>query len=219
LEHFVQSHLLSISDSPLVLAIDEADRLLQTDFYNDFFGLLRGWYNLGAEEGPWKKLSIVLVISTEPHLFIRDLHQSPFNVGLPLNLQDFNEAQVRILNQRYGTPVQEDDLPKLMHLCNGHPYLTRKALYTMAVRKLTWADLTRLAATDNSPFADHLNHQYHLLSNNSQLKKALKQLIHAQRRPTEPALTSLLRAGLVKKIGQTYMPRCELYRLYFERKL
>jgi hypothetical protein len=174
---------------------------------------------MGADEDEWKKLSIVLVISTEPHLFIRDKHPSPFNIGLRLNLRDFNEAEVRDLNQRYGTPVQEDDLPKLMKLINGHPYLTRKALYTMAVRKLTWADLARLATADNSPFADHLNHQFNLLSNNPDLKKVLNQVLHSKRRLTEQALSPLLRAGLVKKIGQAYMLRCELYRLYFEPRL
>jgi hypothetical protein len=88
-------------------AIDEADRLLSTPFYSDFFALIRSWYNASAYDDLWQKLTIVLVISTEPFLLISDLNQSPFNVGLKVYLNDFDETQVWDLNQRHGTPVHE----------------------------------------------------------------------------------------------------------------
>ncbi|MBN1219126.1 MAG: AAA-like domain-containing protein [Anaerolineae bacterium] len=216
---FMQKHILSTHDDPIILALDEADRLLETDFYADFFGLIRFWYNEGASDDEWEKLNTVLVISTEPHLFIDDIGQSPFNVGLKLNLEDFDEAQIRDLNRRYGGPVQEQDLPAMMKLLNGHPYLTHQAIYTMAVKKLSWADLTRITTTDDGPFADHLSHQYQLILNKPGLKKALKQIIHADHCPDEKALYHLSRAGLIKGSSGTYTLRCDLYRVYFERKL
>lgn len=219
LTRFVQDYILANTNVPFVLAMDEADRLLQTDYYNDFFGLLRSWYNKGADENEWKKLNLVLVISTEPHLFIDDVHQSPFNIGLRLNLQDFNELQVHDLNHRYGSPVQAAELSELIHLLSGQPYLTRKALYTMAVKKLSWANLKQIVATDNGPFADHLSYQYRLLINRPDLRRGLKQVINTGYCSDEQVLYHLLRAGLVKGKGQIYTLRCELYRLYFEHKL
>jgi hypothetical protein len=217
--HFMQKYILPTSDGPIIFALDEADRLLQTDFYTDFFGLIRAWYNKGASDDKWEKLNTVLVISTEPHLFIDDMRQSPFNVGLKLNLEDFDEAQVCDLNRRYGSPVQKQDIPSLMKLLNGHPYLTHQAIYTMVAQQLSWADLTHVAITDDGPFADHLNYQYRLLLDKPGLKEALKQVIHADRCPDEKALYHLSRAGLVKGSGKTYTLRCDLYRLYFEHKL
>jgi hypothetical protein len=216
---FMQKHILSTHDNPIILALDEADRLLETDFYADFFGLIRFWYNEGVSDDRLEKLNSVLVISTEPYLLIDDKLQSPFNVGLSLNLRDFSEAQVRDLNQRYGGPIQEQYLPVMMKLLNGHPYLTHQAIYTMAVKKLSWADLTRITTTDDGPFADHLRHQYKLLLDKPGLKKALKQVIYSDHCPDEKALYHLSRAGLVKGCGEAYTLRCELYRLYFERKL
>ncbi len=217
LTRFMQNHILPAIDSSLVLAIDEADRLLQTNFYADFFGLIRAWYNKGAADALWEKLSMVLAISTEPHLFIDDIRQSPFNVGLRLTLKDFNLEQVHDLNQRYGHPTQE--IPAVMKLLNGHPYLTRKAFYTMVTQQLSWADLANRVIADDGPFADHLSYQYRLLLNRPDLIDTLEHIIRADHSLDEKLLYHLSRAGLVKGSGDTYTLRCGLYKLYFEHKL
>jgi hypothetical protein len=144
----MEDYVLSTGDTPIVLALDEADRLLQTAFYQDFFALVRAWHNSRASDERWNRLNVVMVISTEPYLLIPDVNQSPFNVGLNLYLKDFDAVQVRDLNQRHGSPVTESDFPRLMELLGGHPYLTRKALYTLTIERWTWADLMRVAATD-----------------------------------------------------------------------
>ena len=102
LQRFLEKQVLPGLDKPLVLAIDEADGLLQSNFYTDFFGLLRSWHNRRATNPEWEKFNLVLVISTEPYLLIADVNQSPFNVGLHLGLSDFTVEQVRDLNLRHG---------------------------------------------------------------------------------------------------------------------
>jgi hypothetical protein len=214
-----EEYLLPASNVPLMLAIDEADHLLQTDFYNDFFSLIRSWYNSAAYEAQWDKLNLTLVISTEPHLLIADLNQSPFNVGLKLYLENFNYNQVHDLNWRHGSPVNEKDFLSLMTLLNGHPYLTRKALYTLATQKLTWAELTRVAAEDDGPFGDHLRHQHWLLGHESALKTAFSEIVLHNRCADEMSFFRLLRAGLVQRENDDYTCSCDLYRLYFADKL
>jgi serine/threonine protein kinase len=219
LTYLMEDYVLPQSDIPIVLAMDEVDRLLHTTFHNDFFGLLRSWHNSAAYDKQWEKLNLVMVISTEPYLLIADVNQSPFNIGLKLHLKDFNEDQVRDLNQRHGSPVQDGDFPQLMELLNGHPYLTRKALYTLVAERLTWADLIRIAPTNQGPFDDHLRHCYWLLRDEGDLREALKQVIDQNRCPDEMALFRLLRAGLVKGGGDSCTCRCDLYRMYFQEKL
>jgi hypothetical protein len=201
--------------------MDEGDYLLQTPFYQDFFGLVRSWHNRRAQYEAWEKLNLVMVISTEPYLLIDDISQSPFNVGLKLELSDFSEAQVRGLNLQHGTPLPERDLPQLMTLLNGHPYLTRKALYTLVMEheRLTWSDLLRVAATDSGPFGDHLRRQRWALQDQPKLREALKQVIRSNQCSDDRALFRLLRAGLVKGSGDAYTCRCDLYQLYFKDKL
>ncbi len=149
------------------------------------------------------------------------MSQSPFNVGLKLYLEDFDEARVRYLNRQHGSPVQEADLPWLMVMLSGQPYLIRKALYTLAAEKnsLTWAELTETIAADQGPFGDHLRHHHWLLRDAPELQEALRQVIRHNRYPDEMALFRLSQAGLVKGRGELYVCRCDLYRIYFEDKL
>jgi hypothetical protein len=219
LTYLMEDYILSKSDAPIILALDEADRLLQTAFYKDFFALIRSWHNSRALDNRWDRLNIVMVISTEPYLLIPDVTQSPFNVGLSVYLEDFNEAQVCDLNQRHGSLIKGGDFSKLMELLSGHPYLTRKALYTLVTEQLSWADLMRNAATDQGPFGDHLRHHYWLLRDEPDLRKALKQVIYHNHCTDEMALFRLLRAGLVKGSGDVCTCRCDLYRVYFKEKL
>lgn len=219
LTYLLEDYILPEMDVPIVLAMDEVDRLLQTSFHSDFFGLVRSWHNSRALDDRWNRLNIVMVISTEPYLLIADVSQSPFNVGLKLYLEDFNEAQVRDLNRRHGSPVSENDFPRLMELLNGHPYLTRKVLYTLVTERMIWAELARVAASDQGPFGDHLRHHHWLLHDQPDLKEALKQVIRDKRCINEMAFFRLLRAGLVKGSGDVCRCRCDLYRVYFEDKL
>jgi hypothetical protein len=219
LTRFMEQYVLPAFEDPIVLAMDEADSLLRTSFYQDFFGLLRSWHNRRASREEWEILNLVLVISTEPYLLIDDIHQSPFNVGLHLRLSDFDEHQVRDLNSRHGSPVAERDLPALMALLNGHPFLTRLALYKMVTEKLNWADLRQQAPADDGPFGDHLRHQYWTIYDKPELREALKEIILTRCCPDEKSLFRLLRAGLIKGSGDVYTCRCDLYKLYFGDKL
>jgi len=219
LTYLMEDYVLPESDVSIVLALDEADRLLQTAFYEDFFALIRSWHNSRALDDQWNMLNIVMVISTEPYLLITDVTQSPFNVGLKLYLEDFNRAQVRDLNRRHGSPVKEGDFPHLMKLLSGHPYLTRKAFYTLVSQRCTWADLVRVAATDHGPFGDHLRHHHWLLRDEPDLREALRQVIRHDHCQDDIAFFRLLRAGLVKGSGDVCTCRCDLYRMYFEDKL
>lgn len=216
---FMEKNVLPAFEQPIILAMDEADSLLQTDFYKDFFGLLRSWHNRRASRMIWEKLNMVLVISTEPYLLIDDIHQSPFNVGLHLGLSDFNQEQVHVLNVRHGTPVAENNIPDLMVLLNGQPYLTRLAMYKMVTEGMTWTEVNRQAADDYGPFGDHLRHQYWTIHNKPELKNALREVIRASRCANETAMFRLLQAGLIKGSGDVYTCRCGLYKLYFEDKL
>jgi len=214
---FMEDYILPQLNLPLVLMLDEVDRLFDTDFYGNFFAMMRAWHNKAAGDELWEKLNIVLVISTEPHLLIPNLNQSPFNVGLQIYLKDFNEAQVADLNQRHGGPVNDRELPELMTWLNGHPYLTRRALYTMVTERLAWAELLKLALNEEGPFGDHLKYQYRLVQERAELRSALQQVMRGQL-PDEAILHRLNKAGLVKGSGQSYTLRCELYERYFKMK-
>lgn len=151
-------NLLEGAEGPVCWALDEADRVLGRPYANDFFGLLRSWHNRRALEpdGPWRKLTLVLAYATEAHLFITDLSQSPFNVGVRFELSDFTLDQVVDLHRRYGSPLEDGEVERLHVLTNGHPYLTRRALDAVLVQGDSLESLERRAALPDGPFGDHL---------------------------------------------------------------
>jgi hypothetical protein len=218
--YVLEDHILTQFDGKIILAIDEADRLLRTSFHDSFFGLLRFWHNSRAMNELWEKLDILMVISTEPHLLIKDVAQSPFNVGVRIVLSDFDQEQVADMNRRYRSPLDQSELADAMDFLNGHPYLTRKAMYTMVTEGRSWSQIKQLAGTHHGLFADHLKRYLWLLHDQPELRDALKQIIAHRHCPDEALFYRLSQAGLVKgDDSRDCSCRCRLYESYLKDKL
>ena len=219
LTYLLEDYIFPRIGAPIILAIDEADRLLKTIYSSDFFSMIRGWYNRRALGNGWDKFSIVIVMTVDSALTIPEPHKSPFNVGHRLFLEDFNEEQVRDLNQRYGLPLDESKIVELMDLLNGHPYLTQVAFFNLVTRHVMWDDFIDTIATDQGPYGGHLRNIFHWLLDEPDLLKAFKQIVHNQVCKDERAILQLIRFGLIKPERGSYICRYNLYKAYFEKKL
>jgi DNA-binding CsgD family transcriptional regulator len=216
---YVEDYLLPALKGPLVLALDEVDKIFDTDFRSDFFGMLRGWHNRRQSTSVWKQLDLVLVTSTEPYQLVANLNQSPFNVGHVIELEDFTPAQLADLNARHSRPFTAEEEGRLMTLLSGQPYLVRQALYLVASGRLTSAALFATAAAERGPFGDHL--RYHLLRmhNNVDLVAGLQQVLKHHTCADEQVFFRLRGAGLIKRDGRAVVPRCQVYADYFREHL
>jgi hypothetical protein len=136
-----------------------------------------------------------------------------------LNLQDFNRDQVQDLNRRHADPLKESDIETFFELFSGHPYLTRKALYLLVSGHWRWDNLYAHAADDQGPFADHLRRQLWFIREDVVLQQTLRQVLNNHQCDDDRILWRLLRAGLVKGIGDLYYCRCGLYERYFTEHL
>jgi hypothetical protein len=202
----------------LVIAMDEIDTLLKVNFYEEFFSLIRLWYNKGADTPEWDKLNTVLVVGTEPYLLIPDIHRSPFNIGVNLNLNDFSKAQVADITHRHGSPMSSEELIHFNELLNGHPYLTRRALYSMAKESVSWGKLVKTATSDQGIFGDHLKNYMFYLRHDAKLRDAIKSIVKGQKSVDEDVLYRLERAGIIRRDDNNYLFRCKLYQDYFREK-
>lgn len=216
---FVEDVILKSVDMPVVLVIDEADNLFGTSFYGEFFGLLRSWHNRRASDPLWEQLSIVMAISTHPSLLINDLNQSPFNVGLRIELEDLNETQVHDLNKRHNRPLWREDIPKVMDLLGGQPFLIRQALYTLVTENKTWPELEAIADREDGPFGSHLRYYLSLLQGDTDLMAAARQVVFEGTCPGNRELLRLQSAGLVREQDGRCICRYGLYTRFFGRRL
>ena len=190
-------------------------------YRDDFFATIRGWHNLRATEESWNRLNLVIAHSTEPYLWIQNIHQSPFNVGNAIRLDDFDFAQVSELNVRHGAPLKtEDEVRKLMELIGGQPYLVRQALYTLVTNKWDMTQLQKVAVEETGPFADHMRRHMWLLQANQDLKSTMQQVLHNGACNEELHFERLKAAGLVQGTTRHAVHmRCQLYERYFSRRL
>ena len=216
---FLQQEMLQRFEQPVLLAIDEADLLLGAEYQKHFFALLRAWDSRRAFDADWRKLNLVMVISTHPYLLIDDVNLSPFNVGLTIRLKDFDPDQVADLNQRHGGALRPNEISTLMDLVGGHPYLVRQAYYTLVSEGLTLADLLRVANSPEGPFGKHLLFYLHSLKKNPALLSALQQLLREQKLPDESLLERLAAVGLIQQEEGKWKPRCGLYGEFFKRQM
>lgn len=99
---YFEQYLLPKIISPLVIGLDEVDRIFQyPEIATDFLSLLRAWHEEATTCEIWQRLRLIIVHSTEASIPL-DHSQSPFNVGLSVELQDFGPHQVWELVRRYG---------------------------------------------------------------------------------------------------------------------
>ncbi len=212
-------YILQQVNKPVVLAIDEVDRLITADYYTDFFAMLRSWHNKRADQKLWRKLDLALVTSTEPVYLLPDEGSSPFNVGEVLELEDFSPDQVSQLSSRHGNPVSREQLSSLVKLLGGHPYLTCRALSLIAGKRYTLEELLDAADREPGPFTPHLRQYLFRLAGKEGLRRELKRILKSGSCEDEVIADRLKGLGLVRREVDKFVPRCELYRTYFRKHL
>lgn len=218
---YFEECLLETIDCPIVLGLDEVDRIFpHREIADDFFSLLRSWYeaarygDFGSEL--WEKLRLVVVHSTEVYVPL-NINQSPFNVGKNVELPELNDRQVRDLAQRYGLTYTSSQVDQLMQLIGGHPYLTRKAFYHLRRKDGAFDELMSTAATEAGIYGDHLRRHLLNLENYPKLSEAFYQVV-TRSRPVDLDAESAYKLesmGLVRLKGNETTPRYDVYRQYF----
>ncbi|MEH1770875.1 MAG: AAA-like domain-containing protein [Nostoc sp.] len=213
--------LLKQLDGVLVLALDEVDKLFEyPEIYENFFPMLRNWNENANESNTWEKLRLLVAHSTEDYGRL-DINQSPFNLGLPIKLEEFTEEQVKSLAIRHG--LDSKNILPIMSLVGGHPYLVRLALYYLVCQDATIGKLLDEATTDTGIYSEHLRRHLETFQKNQELGRVFKEIvsntqgIKIERKNQQ--FYQLDSMGVIKFSNNFVMPRCRLYHEYFGDRL
>jgi len=219
---YLKRYLLEQIDRPLVLALKEVDRIFPYPaIAREFLPMLRSWYEEAKQVDIMKKLRLVVVHSTEVYISL-NIHQSPFNVGLPIKLPPFTLEQVQELANRYELDWLDDSqVQRLILLVGGHPFLVQLAFYYLYRRELTVEQLLQQAPTIAGIYTDYLRSYLATLQAKPELASAFKQVIKGRESISlTPMLAYELESlGLVQLLDDKVAPGCELFRLYFGSQL
>lgn len=220
---YVEEYLLASNDAPLVLCLDDVDLLFPyPEIYEDFFGLLRSWYEMARTRSRplWKQLRLAIVHSTEVYIPL-NINQSPFNVGVPIEITEFTSAQIEQFAQLHGL-ASSLDLAPLIAMVGGHPYLLEQAFDFLKTHpEESLASLLAVAPTETGIYANHLREHWIALRDTPALIETLRQVVETHESIVlEPVQAHQLHSmGIVKLTGNIAEPRCQLYRQYFHTQL
>lgn len=220
-ERFLIDRILAPADGPVIWGIDQADHIFPCAFRDEVFGVFRGWHNRRATVGGhWTKLSLIITYSTDAQLFIRDLNQSPFNVGTPIELSDLTSAEATEFNGYHGNPLGSANLVQSVYsLLGGHPYLWRRCLHALRSQELTLEALNDPGRRDRL-YSDHLANLFLRIDVDADLKRVVRQVLAGEPATDGMAAHRLLASGvLTGHFPNGLAFRCELYREYLERHL
>ena len=160
---FIDEIVLTQITGELVLFIDEIDRILSQQFcLDDFFALIRSFYNARVDNPNYQRLTISFLGVADPSDLILDKTQTPFNVGRSISLAGFTlaEAQPLLSGLEGHVSNPKETLAAILEWTGGQPFLTQKLcqLITQAEDTATVDELVKQQIIDNWQSQDEPEH-------------------------------------------------------------
>ena len=218
--NYMQSSVLNPLQQPLLLVIDDLQAVFEhPTMAQEFLPMLRVWHEEAKNLTEWGYLRLLVAYATEAYIPLQ-IHQSPFNVGLPLRLPAFTLQQTQQLAERYRVGW-DDGLISLHILVNGHPYLIHLVLYNLSVHQVDLERLLGEAPQHSGIYSDHLRSYLAIFEAEPELARTFYQVIEQETAAElEPMAAYRLESmGLVTLAGNTATASCNLYRKYFGGRL
>ena len=224
--NYIERMILSIVTQPIVIALDDMDILFKyPKLATDFFGMLRAWCekakHFTSSSRVWRRCRFIVVHSTEVYIPLNK-HQSPFNIGLSIELPEFNAAQVGALAKKFNLTIDVSDILRLMTWIGGKPKLITLVLSGIAHQHITLRELLSDPIQATSLFQEHLRSQYQKLQRYADLESSFRQIVTSDQSIELPPSQGfqLESLGLVcLETGMRARPSCQLYRQYFRQIL
>ena len=118
-----------VEAAKIFIFIDEIDSILSLDFaVDDFFALIRQFYNQRAEDKGYHRLGFALFGVTTPSDLIYDRIRTPFNIGRAIELRGFQVGEALSLAQGLARKLSNPQaiLREIIFWTGGQPFLTQK---------------------------------------------------------------------------------------------
>lgn len=229
--HYLEDHVLGSLDGPLLIALDGVERLFEhPHIASEFLPFVRSCFEEARHRPEMARLRWIMAYSTEIYVPI-DVRHSPFNVGYPIELPDFDISAIQRLARSYGldwdTARSQGHAEQLAAETGGHPFLVQIALFeltSMAARSdLPLIPLGRIleqAGAPNGIFAAHLQRLLAAIVSSPDLDMALTSVLNGAADTLDPtALYRLESLGLIRRTPDGVALRCPVYEGFFRGHL
>ncbi|MDJ0677572.1 MAG: AAA-like domain-containing protein [Calothrix sp. MO_167.B42] len=132
---FIDEVLLVEIPEKIIIFVDEIDRVLSQNFsLDDFFALIRFFYNKRVDNPAYKRLAFALSGVATPSDLIADKTQTPFNIGKAIELHGFelDEAQPLLKGLEPKVDNPQTVIQEIFYWTGGQPFLTQKLCHIVS---------------------------------------------------------------------------------------
>ena len=229
---FIEEIVLAQIEQPLVIFFDEIDSVLGLNFLTDeFFGLVRNWYDKRATNSAYRRLTVVMLGVATPSDLMQGAQATPFNIGRAIELQGFSFAEARLLAIGLTAVMANPEaaLQEILAWTGGQPFLTQKLCGLIAqdwqssqsIREFIVARVIDHWEAQDEP--EHLRTIRNRVMRNARhpekLLKLYQQILKRGAIPAHhsPEQVELRLTGLVTQQQGMLKPFNQIYRTVFDR--
>jgi serine/threonine protein kinase len=217
LTEFMESQVFTRLRGSVLLAMDNIERLIVQPYSQEVYSLIRSWYEYReTRKEPWRRFTQMLTYSDDELILEKRMKdQSPFNVGIRIELGGLTLADIEHLNRAYNSPLASSkECASFFRLTGGQPFLVSSGLYEMARGKVPFDEFESAADQETGPYRDKLRWVRRRIETYGPKVAAACQ---GKSFPDEQTFLELESLGILT--GSRKQPRfsCELYSRFFSR--
>lgn len=175
--------ILNLYKGNLIVFLDEVDDLRKHSFSDDIFGQIRKTYFIRETYSNLNRIAYILSGVIDPEKLIKTKENSPFNIAIPIYLEDFNRDEFFELVYKSGLEIDNAIKDYIFEWLNGNPRMSFEILSLIEDQYINGVQITDklvdsiikdfyLANLKNPPI-DHIRD---LVNYNTDVRKALVKL-------------------------------------------
>ncbi len=228
---FIEEELLTSIYKNIIIFVDEIDSVLSLNFSTeDFFALIRSFYNQRADKPEYRRLTFCLLGVATPSDLIKDKQRTPFNIGQAIELKGFNKDEAEPLAKGLVGKVTDPKgkLKEVLECTGGQPFLTQKLCKFILEdeQELSVEQLVRARIIQNWQYQDDPEH-LRTISNRILINKHAERLLGIYQQilqkgeigeDNSPEQMELRLSGLVVKQNSKLRVYNRIYESIFDHK-
>ena len=111
-----------------MIFFDEIDSIIKFDFKDDFFTLIRGFYEARSYDPKYNRLTFIISGVASPYDLMSNNAQTPFNIGKAIELEGFTLEETKPLWEGLKGKVDDPEvvMKEILEWTGGQPFLTQK---------------------------------------------------------------------------------------------
>jgi hypothetical protein len=167
----------------LVIFLDEVDSLHKHTFSDEIFAQIRKGYFVRVSYPEFNRLSYVLSGVIDPERLIKNQINSPFNIAVPIHLNDFTFNEFAVLVEKSGVILPKETVVYIYEWLKGNPRMSVDVLSHIIDMDQQRKEITSNVIDDviNSLYLSNfkqppVDHIVSLVKNNSEIRKAVSKL-------------------------------------------